>query len=300
MGLRMTFFVEERPTRMPTVPLRDDGWLEERRGHLWNAYYGDARAGYPIVAKFGPRARYRFGSIFSHNKTCRILVNGLFAHPEVPEYVVDATLVHEMAHYIHGYGSGLRRLHAHPHRGGVVDNEMRARGCYHLEEKARAWRKTQWPAFYESHAADIITRNIDRDRTERARWSEYLSTAGFRTEAQVRSRLAELALKFSLSEPPFGFEWLLASQRRRGLSYRFPRENVVRLHALLAAPTVPDAVIDYELCYWLAAHMAGNRWQAIEQALRTADVWESAEKAIRWRRRTWPKFLAARHPLRSG
>src|SRR5438445_748122 len=110
-------------------PLRDNRWLESRFAYLWTNYYSDVRKGYPIEVKFGRPARYRFGSICNHGRHCRILINPLFARPEVPEYVVDATIAHELAHYVHGYGSGLPKLHAHPPRGGVIDKEMAKRGC---------------------------------------------------------------------------------------------------------------------------------------------------------------------------
>src|SRR5918912_973139 len=136
-----------------SAPRRDHAWLQARFRHLWDTYYSDARIGYPIEVKFGRSARYRYGSIYNTGRQCRITINGLFAHPEIPEYVVDATLAHELAHYVHGYGSGLPKLHSHPHRGGVIDKEMQRRGCFFLEEKAGAWRRENWQSFYERHAA---------------------------------------------------------------------------------------------------------------------------------------------------
>src|SRR2546427_12688437 len=114
---------------MTMPPKRDNLWLASRYRHLWSTYFLGARTGYPIDVKFGRSARYRYGSIFNRGRKCHILINGLFAHPEVPEYVVDATLVHELAHYVHGYASGLPKLHACPHRGGVIDKELERRGC---------------------------------------------------------------------------------------------------------------------------------------------------------------------------
>jgi len=283
---------------MSTTSLRDNSWLESRLHYLWNTYYQDATLGYPICVTFGPRARYRYGSIYSVGKQCHILVNRLFAHPDVPDYVVDATLAHELAHYVHGYGSGLRKLHAHPHRGGVVDKEMQKRGCFFLEEQALEWRRSHWPAFYAAQAADVTARREERDKRENTRWEMYLSTPGFRTEEHLNARLAQLAPLFGFAEPPFEVRWLLASLRRSGLSYRFNQDETVRLHGALADSSVPASVIDYELSYWLAASAVGGNWRPIEQAMKDAGLWAEAQKAIRWRRTVWPKYCPANHPLR--
>lgn len=284
---------------MTQSSLRDNRWLQDRVRALWNTYYSDARTGYPIVAKFGPRARYRYGSIYSCGETCYILINRLFAHPDVPEYVIDATLCHELAHYVHGWGSGLPKLFAHPHRNGVVDKEMEARGCYEIEERAGAWRKAQWQDFYASQAADTVARRAAREKREQTQWEMYLSTPGFRTEEQLRQRLAELAQAFGQNKTAFEPTWLFASIRRNGLSYRFRRENSVRLHATLADPAVPQEVVDYELSYWLAVEATGGKWEDVESAMRKAGVWQRAQKAIQWRRKVWPHYYVANHPLKT-
>ncbi len=282
---------------MSEVPLRDSQWLEQRVKHIWDTYYSDGPSGYPIRVRFGPKARYRYGSIYSRGEACYVLVNALFAHPDVPEYVVDATLAHELAHYVHGYGSGLRKLHAHPHRGGVVDKEMEKRGCLFLEVKASEWRRTRWQDFYTTYAADILQNRADREKRNLTAWQMYLNTPGFRTEEYLRSRLQALAPRFGFSEVPFAIQWLYASPRRNGLSYRFHRDNVIRLHGTLADPSVPDDVVDYEICYWLAVYAGGTRWDGIEQAMRQARVWERARKGIQWRRKAWDGYYVANNPL---
>ncbi len=277
--------------------LRDNGWLESRLRHLWDQYYFDAPIGYPIEAKFGRPARYRYGSICNVGRKCRILVNGLFAHPDVPEFVVDATLAHELAHYVHGYGSGLPKLHSHPHRGGVIDKEMAKRGCLFLEEQAGPWRRDNWQTFYESQAGELLARQTEAQRKRDGAWTAYLSQDGFRSEDSLRRRFRQLSALFGLETPPYDVSWLLASPRRTGLSYRFRGENSVKLHATLADKRVPDEVIDYELCYWLAAEKAGGSWPAIERAFKDAGLWARAEKAIRWRRRSWPAYRQKNLPV---
>ena len=284
---------------MSSVSLRDAGWLQSRLEVLCQTYYADAPAGYPIAIHFGPRARCRYGSIYSVGKQCHILINRLFAHDDVPEYVIDATICHEMAHYVHGYGSGLKKRYSHPHRGGVVDKEMKQRNWWHLEEQAAAWRKDHWKSFYESRAVDATQRNRDREKRDHTRWEMYLNTPGFRTEEQLQEQLGRLSAAFGFSHAPFQVEWLKASVRRNGLSYLFNSDSVVRVHGTLSDTFVPDEVILYELSYWLAVVKAGSSWHAVEGAMKEAGIWQSAQKAIRWRRTIWPAYYMESHPLKS-
>jgi hypothetical protein len=281
------------------APVRDAAWLQARLEVLWETYYSDAPTCYPIAIHFGPRARYRYGSIYSIGKQCHILINRLFALRDVPEFVIDATICHELAHYVHGYGSGLPKRYSHPHRGGVVDKEMKERGCWHLEEKASAWRRDCWKELYETHASDAMRRRADREKRDRTRWEMFLNTPEFRTEQALESELNRLAAAFGYQGAPFRVEWLQASSRRNGLSYLFSSDSVVRIHGVLADTIVPDEVIRYELSYWLAVQKTGGAWGRVEKAMKEAGVWPSAQQAIRWRRNIWPSYYQESHPLRS-
>jgi hypothetical protein len=284
---------------MHDVLMRTDKWLKSRLEYLQDTFYADSRKGFPIQIRFGVRARYRFGSIYSQQNTCHILINRLFAMPEVPEYVVDATIVHELAHYVHGYGSGLRKLHANPHRGGIVDREMKKRGCFVLEEQAGKWREEHWLRIYEKYSADSIHRKQMKCSMDDQKWSDFFSATGYRSIETIRTRWMELENLFEITHLDIEIEWLKASLRHNGLSYHFPRENVIRLHGLLAYPSIPPEVVDYELCYWLAALSSSSNWSKIESSIRNVGLWNKAETAIEWRRKVWPIFLAANHPLRS-
>lgn len=279
------------------VALRDDAWLESRLRALQETYFQDVPAGYPIRVQFGRRAKKRFGSIAACKGVCRITINGLFRRTDVPEYVVDATLAHELAHYVHGFGSGLRRLHAAPHRGGVVDEELRKRGCFHLERQAKAWRESCWLTFYAAYAAAPAPSRVTTAEQNRREWDAYLNQPGFRTEDGLKMLLRRLANRFGLAEPPFQVAWLAASLRQTGLSYRFSRERMVRLHGLLANPRVPEAVLIFELACWLAMGQVGRLWGRIEQALKDAGLWDDAQQALHWRRYHWTRYRKAHHPL---
>jgi hypothetical protein len=279
---------------------RDDAWLLERTHLLREMHFADVAQGYPIVTRFGIRARYRFGSIAARDKKSVILVNHLFADLYVPTFVVDGTLAHELAHYAHGFGSGLPRLYDDPHRGGVVDKELEKRGLGEVNAKAEQWRKAYWDAFYTQRCADIVARHAARsDRTD-ALWDTVLLRPDVRTEEELQKRFARVGRRFGFDAEdllPFEVEWLRATRRQQGLSYWFAREGVLRLHGLLADRRVPEVVVDFELAYWLARLTFGAKWETVHRALCRADLVSVAEDGLRWRRHAWTAFRNRHHPL---
>lgn len=285
---------------MATDKIRDDAWLLDRTLLLREMHFADVAQGYPIVARFGIRARYRYGSIAAREGKSLILVNQLFAEPFVPTFVVDATLGHELAHYAHGFGSGLPRLYNDPHRGGVVDKELEKRGLGEISAKAEQWRATCWDAFYTEQCADILARRAARTNHTDAKWDTLLLRPDARTEEDLQGRLAVMGKKFGFAEDmlPYEVEWLRATRRQKGLSYWFPEEGVVRVHGLLADRRVPAPILDFELAYWLARLTYGAKWTTVHRALCRTGLDGIAEESLRWRRHAWTAFCNRNHPLK--
>lgn len=281
--------------------MRDDEWLAHRLQDLRTTYFVDVPRGYPIIARFGIRARYRFGAITARDGKSLIRVNVLFADPFVPVYVIDATLAHELVHYAHGFGSGLPRCHASPHRGGVVDRELAQRGLGELVAQAEAWRREHWEAFYARCCASRLLRQSARASAAETQWERWLERPECRTVEHLRARLVVLGARFGLpaDQLPFDVVWLHASLRQKGFSYWFRRERMVRVHGLIADPRVPDAVLDFELAYWLARLAEGASRVKVQHALRRAGLQTAAEVALRWRVRHWERLCSRDHPLRS-
>ncbi|MBA3679016.1 hypothetical protein H0W80_02405 [Candidatus Saccharibacteria bacterium] len=63
---------------------------------------------------------------------------------DVPEFVVIATIVHEMTHYAHGFNSPHRQKQRHPHSGGVIKKEFAERGLENLYIDQQKWLKDNW------------------------------------------------------------------------------------------------------------------------------------------------------------
>jgi len=115
-------------------PARDNNWLISRLDHIWSHYFSDVPQKNKVFIKFGRAAKYRFGSIRMPYKdqNSYILINGMFRDPKYPSEIVDHTIAHELVHYAQGFSSPHPKMHAYPHRGGVIDKELNGRGLKHL------------------------------------------------------------------------------------------------------------------------------------------------------------------------
>ncbi len=285
---------------MEELSTRDEIWLRERVKLLREVHFADVASGYPIITRFGLRAKNRFGSIEAKKGQSIITMNRLFSHPQVPEYVVDATIAHELAHYAHGYGSGLPKLHDNPHRGGVVDKELDKRGLGELRQKAESWRETHWHTFYQTQCGDIVSRKSQISDLSEDRWRTFIERPGNRNEAELNKRLQFLMQHMNLSfteGKSISVEWLHASSRQTGLSYWFYKEAAIRINGLLADRRIPDYVLDFEIIYWLVRLVVGSNWKKVEAKIVHHGLKEVLEQGLHWRQRYWKSFRSRHHPL---
>lgn len=127
---------------------RDHKWLKSRLENIWQRYFPDVGIANNVFVKFGRSSMTRLGSIKFGRKTENpntiITINGHFIDPEIPEFVVDAVLAHELTHYAHGFCSPHNQAYKHPHRGNVVKNELNDRGLNDLLKLEKAWIKKNW------------------------------------------------------------------------------------------------------------------------------------------------------------
>lgn len=125
---------------------RDHKWLKSRLQHIWRMYFADVKIANNVFVKFGRKSMTRLGSIkLGRNKENTIItINGHFVDETIPEYVIDAVLAHELTHYAQGFCSPHQQVHRHPHRGGVVKNELKDRGLSNLMKHEKKWVKDNW------------------------------------------------------------------------------------------------------------------------------------------------------------
>ena len=128
---------------------RDEAWLQQTLDKIWDNYFADVPQENDVRILFGRRARRRLGSISldpSDRKTSLITMNVLFRSESIPEFVIEATIVHELTHYAHGFNSPLDQAQAHPHAGGVMRREFAERGLLDLYTVQKRWLKDNWQA----------------------------------------------------------------------------------------------------------------------------------------------------------
>jgi len=135
--------------------MRNNEWLENRLEFLQRKYFADLNIPNTLSVKFGRRAKTRLGSIkkvfpksllerMTGKFETEILITGYFKDARITEYVIDATIGHELCHYAHGFSSPLPQITNHPHRGGLVSKELKKRGMGEIEKKQKKWIKDNW------------------------------------------------------------------------------------------------------------------------------------------------------------
>lgn len=127
--------------------MRDDAWLHQLLDDTWDTYFSDVPQDNIVRIRFGRRAKTRLGSIAldRHEPDVSLItMNGHFRDTTIPEYVVQATLVHELTHYAHGFNSPHQQAQVHPHAGGVMKREFEERGALDLYKRQKKWLKDNW------------------------------------------------------------------------------------------------------------------------------------------------------------
>ena len=125
--------------------MRDEQWLKERLDHMWDLLFSDVERKNTVIIRFKGRWKNKFGHIkMLQNKDTEIVVNSLFKHESVPEGMIDATIAHELVHYMHGFSSPHERKYTHPHAGGIVTRELKKRGFGHILAFEREFAKGDW------------------------------------------------------------------------------------------------------------------------------------------------------------
>ncbi len=147
---------------MDTVVERDNEWLRELLAGMWYRHFSDIDQPNDVVIKFGRPAATRLGSIKWGRKPVKhpdgtvqrrsiITITGYFKDPAIPDDVVRAVVAHELSHYAHGFSSPLYQKYNHPHKGGVVDKEIRARGLGEALTLHKRWMREHWEAYLRKH-----------------------------------------------------------------------------------------------------------------------------------------------------
>jgi len=138
--------------------MRDDKWLFQQLDEIWETFFPDMLQDNDVRIVWGRKARQRLGSISrdkinneNQHPGTLITINSLFKDEQIPAYVVQATIAHELAHYAHGFHSPIERKFDKPHEGGVVHRELDERGARKLEVESKKWLKEHWREYLDLH-----------------------------------------------------------------------------------------------------------------------------------------------------
>ena len=153
---------------------RTNKWLVDKLYYIWENYFADVPRKNLVVIKFGRSSRSQLGSIkWATNRTrikglmknkdlqnfykaqddkriTVITVTQKFKKLEIPDYVVESTIAHELCHYVHGFSSPLKQIYRNPHQGGVIKKELSRRGFGEIHKKAKIGLKKYW-RYWASH-----------------------------------------------------------------------------------------------------------------------------------------------------
>ena len=146
--------------------MRDNKYLENILWDLWDNNFCDVPRKNLVVIKFGKFSKRQLGSIKLANGRTKIkslirkkedelnvqddksitvvTVTRFFQKDVVPEFVIRATIAHELCHYTHGFQSPLEKKFDKPHQWNIINKELAKRGLLEEEKKADKWLKENW------------------------------------------------------------------------------------------------------------------------------------------------------------
>ena len=136
--------------------MRSQLWLNQRLEQIWELLFPEVPKLNTVKIKFKGKFKNKFGHIESERKNTLIIINELFRHDLVPEFIIDLTIAHELIHYMHGFNSPLPKQFKYPHKGNIVERELLKRGFGHLIRKEKDFVKKEWPSLYHHLSAKTI------------------------------------------------------------------------------------------------------------------------------------------------
>lgn len=140
--------------------MRDNDWLNNRFNQIWQLFFPDVEKR-DVFIRWKGKWKNKFGHIKKTKRGSEIAINSLFRDERVPEDIIKLTAAHEIVHYMHGFHSHLPRKYNHPHKGGIVDKELIAKGFGYALKYEKEWFRKDWQDLYrelQPHKADAVRR----------------------------------------------------------------------------------------------------------------------------------------------
>lgn len=128
---------------------RDNSWLIRRMNVIWQKLMPEIERKNEIKILFKGKWKNQFAKIKKlKDGSTEISINALFRFRDIPDFILDTTIAHELVHYMHGFQSPYPRQFKYPHQGGIVDKEMKKRGFGFLMDLEKDWIENHWYKLY--------------------------------------------------------------------------------------------------------------------------------------------------------
>ncbi|MFH1376693.1 MAG: hypothetical protein ABIH25_03580 [Candidatus Woesearchaeota archaeon] len=131
--------------------MRDNIWLEKRLDIIWKVLIPEIEKKNKITIIFKGKWKNKFAHIKRQkDSSTEIAINAFFRYKEVPDFILDTTIAHELVHYMHGFHSPYEKQFKYPHQGGIVNKELKKRGFNFLLVLEKEWIKNKWESIYKN------------------------------------------------------------------------------------------------------------------------------------------------------
>jgi hypothetical protein len=146
-----------------------DNYLAKRTASLIRENFAERGVTNFLVVKTGRKWKRTLGHIktLENNEYgSAIEINPMLFDLDVPEYVLDYVIMHELTHYFQGFASNHQKKHKHPHRGGIVEKELARLGWEEIQTKSDKWIKENWEEILKKNGVNttVIQRRSKRKK----------------------------------------------------------------------------------------------------------------------------------------
>lgn len=146
--------------------MRNNEFLEDMLFDLWENHFCDVPRMNLVIIQFGKYSKRQLGCIKlasgrtkikgllkkkkdehvvqDDGRVTVITLTKYFQHDAVPDFVIKATIAHELCHYTHGFSSPLEKRFEKPHQGNIIRKELAQRGLLENQLDADRWLKDNW------------------------------------------------------------------------------------------------------------------------------------------------------------
>ena len=130
-----------------------DSFLTKKTAQLCREYFPQKQISNLLVVRWGKAWQTKLGHIKPYQQNTQfgslIEINAVLNDERIPEFVVEATILHELIHYFQGFGSNQPRTQRHPHQGGVIEKEFAKFGWQEIAQKQDTWIHANFARYWK-------------------------------------------------------------------------------------------------------------------------------------------------------